>query len=75
MARYSVAHCKKMIAMIEAAMTKSVDAVSYTINGRSLSRMSAAELQKLMDLWADRLTIAMGGNGGILCRSIIVHDA
>lgn len=61
--------------MIEAAMAKSVDAVSYSINGRSLTRMSPVELQKLMDVWAGRLATAMTGTGSTLCRSIIIHDA
>ena len=57
---YSVELCQKMVAASEAALEKALEAQSYSIGGRSLSRASVESCQKQLDLWLGRLATAQG---------------
>lgn len=74
MALYSPAYCRKMIAKYQAALEKTLDAQSYSMNGRSLQRIPHSEAAKQLEIWQQRLQDALCGNGSVLCRSIIAHD-
>lgn len=75
-AKYSVELCRKMVAAAEKALEKALEAQSYSIGGRSLSRASVDACQKTLDRWLNRLAAAESGNpysGKPVVRSIIVH--
>jgi hypothetical protein len=75
-AKYSVALCLEMVAAAKAALVKAMEAESYSIGGRSLSRARVADCQKELDLWLNRLDAAENGtssNGKPRTRSIIAH--
>lgn len=74
--KYSVELCRKMVAASEKALEKALEAQSYSIGGRSLSRASVDACQKTLDLWLNRLAAAESGNpysGKPVVRSIIAH--
>lgn len=74
MALYSPTYCRSMIAKYQAALEKTLDAQSYSINGRSISRIPHSEAAKQLEIWQQRLQESLGNNGSVLCRGIIVHD-
>lgn len=47
-----------MVASAEAALTKAMEAQSYSIGGRSVNRASVSDCQKTLDLWLGRLADA-----------------
>lgn len=71
---YSVELCEKMVAASEAALAKALEAQSYSIGGRSLSRASVESCQKQLDLWLGRLATAKGlRRGKAFCVASIPH--
>lgn len=71
---YSVELCQKMVAASEAALEKALEAQSYSIGGRSLSRASVESCQKQLDLWLGRLATAQGKRRGkAFCVASIPH--
>ena len=61
---YSVELCQRMVKASEDALAKALEAQSYSIGGRSLSRASVNDCQKQLDLWLGRLADAQGKRRG-----------
>lgn len=61
---YPVELCERMVAKAQEALEKAMDAQSYSIGGRSLSRASVDSCQKTLDLWLGRLATAQGKRRG-----------
>lgn len=61
---YSVELCQKMVDAAEKSLLKAMEAQSYSIGGRSLSRASVESCQKTYDLWMSRLAAAKGVRKG-----------
>lgn len=53
-----------MVDAAEKALLKAMEAQSYSIGGRSLSRASVDSCQKQLDLWLGRLATAEGKRKG-----------
>lgn len=71
---YSVELCERMVASAEAALAKALEAQSYSIGGRSLSRASVEACQKQLDLWLGRLATAKGlRRGKAFCVASVPH--
>lgn len=71
---YPVELCERMVAKAREALEKAMDAQSYSIGGRSLSRASVDSCQKNLDLWLGRLATAQGKRRGkAFCVASIPH--
>ena len=71
---YPVELCESMVAKSRAALEKALEAQSYSIEGRSLSRASVDACQKQLDLWLGRLATAKGlRRGKAFCVASIPH--
>ncbi len=71
---YPVELCESMVAKSRAALEKALEAQSYSIGGRSLSRASVDACQKQLDLWLGRLATAKGlRRGKAFCVASIPH--
>lgn len=71
---YPVELCESMVAKSRAALEKALEAQSYSIGGRSLSRASVDSCQKQLDLWLGRLATAKGlRRGKAFCVASIPH--
>ena len=71
---YPVELCESMVAKSRAALEKALEAQSYAIGGRSLSRASVDACQKQLDLWLGRLATAKGlRRGKAFCVASIPH--
>lgn len=71
---YSVELCQRMVDASEKALAKALEAQSYGIGGRSLSRASVESCQKQLDLWLGRLATAEGRRRGkSVCYSAVPH--
>lgn len=71
---YPVELCESMVAKSRAALEKALEAQSYSIGGRSLSRASVDACQKQLDLWLGRLATAKGQRRGkAFCVASIPH--
>lgn len=71
---YSIELCERMVKASEDALAKALEAQSYSIGGRSLSRASVDSCQKQLDLWLGRLATAKGlRRGKAFCVASIPH--
>lgn len=74
MAIYTVELCEEMVAASRKALAKALEAQSYSIGGRSLSRATVDNCQKQLDLWLGRLATAKGlRRGKAFCVASIPH--
>lgn len=74
MAIYTVKLCEEMVAASRKALAKALEAQSYSIGGRSLSRATVDNCQKQLDLWLGRLATAKGlRRGKAFCVASIPH--
>jgi hypothetical protein len=74
MAIYTVELCEEMVAASRKALAKALEAQSYSIGGRSLSRATVDNCQKQLDLWLGRLATARGlRRGKAFCVASIPH--
>lgn len=63
-----------MVDASEKALAKALEAQSYGIGGRSVSRASVESCQKQLDLWLGRLATAEGRrHGKAKCYTIVPH--
>lgn len=72
----TIQKCEEMIeaylAAEEALVTNNVQ--SYTINGRTLTKLNLADIRAGLKLWETRLNnLKNGVSGGVIVRSIIAH--
>lgn len=51
-----------ILKVLRSALVDSVLAMSYSINGRSLGRASPEQIQKLIEIYEDRVAAANGGD-------------
>ena len=71
---YSVELCQRMVDKAQAALEKAMEAESYSIGGRSLSRAKVKDCQEILDLWLGRLATAQGKRRGkAFCVAGIPH--
>lgn len=77
-AGYSVEFCQQMVDEHKHALSKVLLGQSYSINGRSLTRVNYNEILDGLKYWNDELAKAIeaagaAGPGEIRCRSVIIH--
>lgn len=72
---YSAAYCRQKIKQCEAAYAKALEAQSYSINGRSITRASVEKIEAELAKWQTALANALGEPSGTVARSVIIHDA
>ena len=77
-AGYSVEFCQQMVDEHKRALSKVLLGQSYSINGRSLTRVNYNEISEGLKYWNDELAKAQAaagatGAGRIRCRRVISH--
>lgn len=77
-AGYSVEFCQQMVSEHQHALSKVLLGQSYSINGRSLTRVNYKEIVDGLKFWNDELAKALAANGAmgagrIRCRRVILH--
>lgn len=70
---YSVEFCQQMVDEHKHALSKVLLGQSYSINGRSLTRVNYKEISDGLKYWNDELAKAKGNASFIRSRSVILH--
>jgi hypothetical protein len=73
MAGYSVEFCQQMVDEHKHALSKVLLGQSYSIGGRSLTRVNYKEISDGLKYWNDELAKAKGTASFIRSRSVILH--
>jgi hypothetical protein len=73
MAGYSVEFCQQMVDEHKHALSKVLLGQSYSIGGRSLTRVNYKEISDGLKYWNDELAKAKGSASSIRSRSVILH--
>jgi hypothetical protein len=73
MAGYSVEFCQQMVDEHKHALSKVLLGQSYSIGGRSLTRVNYKEISDGLKYWHDELANAKGTASFIRSRSVILH--
>lgn len=73
MAGYSVEFCQQMVDEHKHALFKVLLGQSYSIGGRSLTRVNYKEISDGLKYWNDELAKAKGTASFIRSRSVILH--
>lgn len=76
---FSVEFCRKMVREHENALSAVLNGQSYSINGRSLTRVDYDKIAKGLETWQSRLNAALAaqnsgvGIGNVVFRRVILH--
>lgn len=73
MAKFSVTYCKKMVDLYGTALERVLSGQSYTIGGRSLTRVNHAEILAGQDQLDRAEDDAAYGGRGVRMRRTICH--
>lgn len=76
-ALHPIEFCQQMVNEYQHALSKVLLGQSYSINGRSLTRVNHKEILEGLNYWNDELAKAKAAAGGdvgtIRCRRVIIH--
>lgn len=67
---FTVEQCRQHLEMWLLAEEKVAQGQSYTIGNRTLTRVNANEIQRNIEIWADRLERAQGSNSPKIIRFV-----
>lgn len=75
---FSVEFCRKMVAEHQNALSAVLKGQSYSINGRSLTRVDYDKIAKGLETWQNRLNAALAaqfgsGSSSVSFRRVILH--